>query len=201
MDYLMLGKVEFEFFVMSVLRQIAARNRQEIKFGKIISAYTENKASDKYLKFDAVAPNGFGDFNGCIYFEFKKLQNRSSIEAKNIESFRRKIRTVNWDQAAIGILIVDGRISESITYEDPINNEIPIYVWGQQIIEQWVREYPIDYSNAVNLSDKKTSKELSANDYISNITENEFAEKKWKNLDSVVHVVEKADNFALVLGA
>ena len=47
----------------------------------------------------------------------------------------------------------------------------------------------------------KTSKELSANDYISNITENDFAEKKWKNLDSVVHVVEKADNFALVLGA
>ena len=80
-------------------------------------------------------------------------------------------------------LIVDGRISESITYEDPINNEIPIYVWGQQIIEQWVREYPIDYSNAVNLSDKKTNKELSANDYISNITENDFAEKKWKNLD------------------
>lgn len=201
MDYLMLGKVEFEFFVMSVLRQIAARNRQEITFGKIISAYTENKASDKYLKFDAVAPNGFGDFKGCIYFEFKKLQKRSSTEAKSIESFRRKIRTVNWDQAAIGILIVDGRISESITYEDPINNEIPIYVWGQQIIEQWVREYPIDYSNAVNLSDKKTSKELSANDYISNITENDFAEKKWKNLDSVVHVVEKADNFALVLGA
>lgn len=73
MDYLMLGKVEFEFFVMSVLRQIAARNRQEITFGKIISAYTENKASDKYLKFDAVAPNGFGDFKGCIYFEFKNF--------------------------------------------------------------------------------------------------------------------------------
>ena len=162
MDYLMLGKVEFEFFVMSVLRQIAARNRQEITFGKIISAYTENKASDKYLKFDAVAPNGFGDFKGCIYFEFKKLQKRSSTEAKSIESFRRKIRTVNWDQAAICILIVDGRISESITYEDPINNEIPIYVWGQQIIEQWVREYPIDYSNAVNLSDKKTNKESRA---------------------------------------
>lgn len=90
MDYLMLGKVEFEFFVMSVLRQIAARNRQEITFGKIISAYTENKASDKYLKFDAVAPNGFGDFKGCIYFEFKKLQKRSSTEAKSIESFRRK---------------------------------------------------------------------------------------------------------------
>lgn len=117
MDYLMLGKVEFEFFVMSVLRQIAARNRQEITFGKIISAYTENKASDKYLKFDAVAPNGFGDFKGCIYFEFKKLQKRSSTEAKSIESFRRKIRTVNWDQAAIGILIVDGRISESSWHE------------------------------------------------------------------------------------
>lgn len=91
MDYLMLGKVEFEFFVMSVLRQIAARNRQEITFGKIISAYTENKASDKYLKFDAVAPNGFGDFKGCIYFEFKKLQKRSSTEAKSIESFVYKL--------------------------------------------------------------------------------------------------------------
>ena len=114
---------------MSVLRQIAARNRQEITFGKIISAYTENKASDKYLKFDAVAPNGFGDFKGCIYFEFKKLQKRSSTEAKSIESFRRKIRTVNWDQAAIGILIVDGRISESITYEDLLIMKF-LYMYG-----------------------------------------------------------------------
>ena len=142
MDYLMLGKVEFEFFVMSVLRQIAARTRQEITFGKIISAYTENKASDKYLKFDAVAPNGFGDFKGCIYFEFKKLQKRSSTEAKSIESFRRKIRTVNWDQAAIGILIVDGRIRDSITYDAAIDNELPIYVWVSKLLSSGFESIP-----------------------------------------------------------
>lgn len=199
MDNLMLKKEAFPSFVVSVLRQMAAQRREEIIFDKVMVAHTASGLSDEYLMFDAVAPNGFESFSGYIYFEFKTPRSGSS-EANCIENFRKRIRRVSRNQEPIGILIINGGIDTLAKRSESafLNNEIPIYVWGREIIEEWIREYPVDYSNAVNLSNKKKNKESS---YIPNITKNDFEEKKRNNLDAVMHIVEKAENFALVLGA
>lgn len=199
MDNLMLKKEAFSSFVVSVLRQMAAHRRKKIIFDKVMVSHTANGLPDEYLMFDAVAPNGFESFSGYIYFEFKTPRSGSS-EVNHIENFRKRIRRVSRNQKPIGILIINGGIDTLAKHSESsfFNNEIPIYVWGWEIIEKWIREYPVDYSNAVNLSNKKTNKESS---YIPNITKNDFEEKKRKNLDAVMHIVEKDDNFALVLGA
>lgn len=199
MDNLMLKKEAFSSFVVSVLRQMAAQRREKIIFDKVMAAHTASGLPDEYLMFDAVAPNGFESFSGYIYFEFKTPRSGSS-EANRIENFRKRIRRVSRNQEPIGILIINGGIDTLAKRSESafLNNEIPIYVWGREIIEEWIREYPVDYSNAVNLSNKKKNQESS---YIPNITKNDFEEKKRKNLDAVMHIVEKAENFALVLGA
>lgn len=199
MDNLMLKKEAFSSFVVSVLRQMAAQRRAEIIFDKVMVAHTANGLPDEYLMFDAVAPDGFESFSGYVYFEFKTPRSGSS-EVNRIENFRKRIRRVSRNQKPVGILIINGGIDTLAKRSESafLNNEIPIYVWGREIIEEWIREYPVDYSNAVNLSNKKKNKESS---YIPDITKNDFEEKKRKNLDAVMHIVEKDDNFALVLGA
>lgn len=199
----MLRQEAFNFFVVSVLRQIAAKNKQSILFKQIMLTSSTNEQPSEHLQFDAVAPDGFEDFDKCTFFEFKKSRARTVIDEKTIEDFRKKIKKVSSDQTAVGILITDESSDKSPSRSRRFQNEIRIYVWGRETIEKWIQEYPVDYDNAINLSPQKTNSELSSGRLISktNVKENSFERKKRRNLDAVMQAVATADNFAFVLGA
>lgn len=193
----------FNTFVMSVLRQKASTQNQEIFFdSKIPTDLLGAKANGKVL-FDAVAPNGFENISGPVIFEFKFSQQIIKYDKLKsiLNGFYKRVMQSTFSDVTL-ILIANAYIDLPIDIAKDVGKGIPgkgqinLKIWDRKVINQWIDQYPIDYSNAQNRDVLSQSKETSVR-----ITEVDFSIKSENNLKVIKGVIEKKDNFAFVLGA
>ena len=62
----------FEYFVISVLRQIASSRNQDIVFDARIPVDMATSRTRGNQYFDAIAPNGFDGIQGPVIFEISR---------------------------------------------------------------------------------------------------------------------------------
>lgn len=193
----------FHIFVTSVLRQIASSKRQEIYFESNFPLdLLTNKASDRGL-FDAIAPYGFDEIEGPVVFEFKAFPKSIGYDRLQsiLNSLYKRIMQLTVVDATL-ILVTNSYLDPSIDTNKDINKSIPyknnieIQIWDKKIIEQWIKLYPIDFSNAQSFDTLSKAKEINAE-----ITESDFTEKSKNNISAIRSIIERKDNFAFVLGA
>lgn len=193
----------FYIFVTSVLRQIASSKRQEIYFESNFPLdLLTNKASDRGL-FDAIAPYGFDEIEGPVVFEFKAFPKSIGYDRLQsiLNSLYKRIMQLTVVDATL-ILVTNSYLDPSIDTNKDINKSIPyknnieIQIWDKKIIEQWIKLYPIDFSNAQSFDTLSKAKEINAE-----ITESDFTEKSKNNISAIRSIIERKDNFAFVLGA
>lgn len=193
----------FDAFVKSVLRQIASSQKQDIFFeSKLPTDLLVTQTSDNEL-FDAIAPNGFDDIDGPVVFQFKSSQ--QSIKYDRLQSILnglyKRIMQLTFSDVTV-VLVINSNIDPTVNIEKnvskriPYKNQVELKIWDQNKINEWINLYPIDFSNAQSLDTLSKTKEIGVT-----ITESDFATKSQNNLATIKNIIEKADNFAFVLGA
>lgn len=193
----------FDAFVKSVLRQIAFSQKQDIFFESNLPAdLLVIQTGDKEL-FDAIAPNGFDDIDGPVVFEFKSSQ--QSIKYDKLQSILnglyKRVMQLTFSDITV-VLVINSVIDLSVDIEKniskriPYKNQVDLKIWDQGKINEWINLYPIDFSNAQSLDALSKAKEAGVS-----ITESDFATKSQNNLAAIKNIIERADNFAFVLGA
>lgn len=193
----------FDAFVKSVLRQIASSQKQDIFFeSKLPADLIVTQTGDNEL-FDAIAPNGFDDIDGPVVFEFKSSQQTIKYDKlqSTLNSLYKRVMQLTFSDVTV-ILLINSAIDPSVNIENnisqkiPYKNQVELKIWDQNKINEWINLYPIDFSNAQNLDSLSKTKETGVT-----ITESDFTTKSKNNLAAIKSVIEKADNFAFVLGA
>lgn len=187
----------FELFVSSVLRQKASEENREIQFEAPLPL---DMAKNTCYLYDAVAPYGFGRFTGPVIFEYKYNLNSKSISKlpQNLASQFSVAKTyVDVTVIVITNVQLDHEIYQHCDNIYSNSNGIEIIIWGKKVIDEWVKQYPIDYSNAIAsaIGNNKDSLQLFE------ITESDFLKKSEHNIELLSKTIKKDDCFALVLGA
>lgn len=193
----------FEAFVKSVLRQIAFSQKQDIFFeSNLPSDLLVIQTGDNGL-FDAIAPNGFDDIDGPVVFEFKSSQ--QSIKYDKLQSILnglyKRVMQLTFSDVTV-VLVINSVIDPSVDIEKniskriPYKNQVDLKIWDQSKINEWINLYPIDFSNAQSFDVLSKTKETGVA-----ITESDFATKSQNNFAAIKNIIERADNFAFVLGA
>lgn len=192
----------FKHFVISILRQIASSKNQELVIDSALPYDVQSKREGAPICFDAYASDGFDEIDGPVVFEFKyyalgsksnsfsSLYNQINKQAKQLSSFVNQSTFIVITNAKI--LSCDYHSS----FDKNLIENINVMLWGSHKIEQWIEEYPIDYSNALSLKVSATP-----DTYISEITEGKFDEKSQNNILAVKRIIKTEDNFAIALGA
>lgn len=198
-----LTKKAFETFVKSALRQIASSHKQNIIFETEYSPQMMPFLSEKLVNFDAIAPNGFEEINGSVFFEIKyfsqfityqKLQTiLNAVYKKVIQLPLMNVTVVLISNADIDTAS-DTQNRSSIKL--PNKNRVDLIIWDRNKINRLIHAYPIDFSNALNMDSASKAKD----EHVF-ITNNDFSAKSKNNLALLKQNIEKADNFAFVLGA
>ena len=176
---------EFSDFIYSVLRQKCALNKQSFQIsGNDPMAYYSNKRIN-YLLFDAIAPDGFEQIQGPVYFELKMKWNTGFLR-----------RYASIDKRITIVIIVDDLVQNKVFSINKESSEYAnIIIYDQTVIHEWIKEFPVDYNNAISLKNKRTASDIQP------VNEYDF-EKKSNNTISVLReIIDSNDNFALVLGA
>ena len=193
----------FEYFVISVLRQIASSRNQDIVFDARIPVDMATSRTRGNQYFDAIAPNGFDGIQGPVIFEIKSLQQNLNY-GRLLSALNRLCKLVvqsTFTEVTV-ILITNQIIDSSIDIEkevrktDSHQERINLQIWDQQVINKWVDDYPIDYSNAINFDASVEPKRKNVD-----ITEADFDSKSQNNLLYIKNTIQKEENFAFVLGA
>lgn len=133
-----LNRHAFLSFVTSVLRQIAALHNQDIYFKSKVPAdlYVAKSSFDDV--FSAVAPNGFGEIEKPVIFEFKYTQ--QVITQGMIDSLRKRVMSSIFIDVAVVLLTnSDYDLNISFTSKKELNisqsRQIDFEIWGHNIIK------------------------------------------------------------------
>lgn len=189
----------FELFVSSVLRQKASEENREIQFEAPLPLDMAKNTS--YL-YDAVAPYGFGKFTGPVIFEYKYNLNSKSISKlpQNLASQFSVAKTyVDVTVIVITNVQLDHEIYQHCDNIYSNSYGIEIEIWGKKVIDEWIRQYPIDYSNAISSAISGSKNNLLPQSF--DIAESDFNQKSEHNIELLRKAIKKDDCFALVLGA
>lgn len=192
----------FETFVTSVLHQIAVKKNQEIIFESQILDDPTLVNADNVL-FDALAPAGFDDIEGPVVFEFKVSQQIVTYNKLQsiLNSIYKRIMQLTFPSVTV-ILLFDAKFDSSISdkrdeiVKIPNKSNVNLKIWGKDVINSWINQYPIDYSNALKHDITSYLKERSGE-----ITKEDVNAKSQNNLAAIRKIIEKKGNFAFVLGA
>lgn len=191
----------FNYFIVSVLRQIASSTRQEILFESPLPIDSLNSKGTTIDLFDAYAPDGFEDIPGPVLFEFKySLQGSKTVFSQS--AWSRINAWINQLSVSVKLTLVVITNSKIPLYDNQLflknnhPNNVSIVVWDNKVVENWISSYPIDFSNALNLKIPAKATPLSKT-----ITGKNFEDKSNNNILAIKSVIETGDNFAFVLGA
>lgn len=190
----------FYYFVMSVLRQIALSKKQEIFFDATIPSDLSSGKTSNLTLFDAFAPNGLGNMRGPSIFDFKYYASNKSVNMSSVLNRLHKKIKDSHIYAETNIIVVTNipvnSLNQHMIVDNPYQHNVRIHLWGQETISDWIKQYPIDFSNAINLISPTKSKGAEAD-----ITDIDFDTKSQNNITALKQIIETEDNFALVLGA
>lgn len=193
-------KKVFETFVTSVLRQKAAEQGVLINFDVPLGTEPGNSSSAiKY--YDAIAPNGFDNYQGPVIFEFKyssqtEEQFLEGAELKKVFGFSnsQKITHIPLSNATFILISSKCYINTEENGVWQVHN-FPVYVWDGYVVEHWCKEYPVNYSNAIGVE------KLSSKFFATDINGADFLEKSNSNIKILKDIIRTDPKFALVLGA
>lgn len=193
----------FQFFVTSVLRQIASSNNQEILFESQIPSDIFSTQLGGNPSFDAIAPYGFDNINGPVIFEFKFYNHEIKHDKllSILNSLYKRVMQLTFADVTL-ILVTNAYIDSTVHLSNDISKKIPykgnidLKIWDQHKIEQLASLYPIDFSNAQNIDISSSTPDGNIK-----ITENDFESKNRNALSAVRNIVKQENNFAFVLGA
>ena len=179
--------LKFEEFILSVLKQICIKEGKPIFTYYDLGHYNKNETkNDNYYsyvrnlivhnnaKFDAYMPNGFLSFDKPVFVEIK--YNIHNMSFNDLYSF---------DKEHISLYIVGG-VKSSKLLSDRIKGK-NIYVWGEEKIREWEKEFSVDYYGLF-------SRDTPDEDLI------EFAQKNEANR-LLLHQTVKERKLSLALGA
>lgn len=175
--------LNFEDFVLSVLKQICLKENKPFYTYYDISQHFINHTKLQFLRndlihgkarFDAYMPEGFSVFNQPVFVEIK--YNISNCNFDNL---------INLNDEHLSLYIVGGtKDSNSLSNRIKEKNVI---VWGNEVIQQWEKEYSIDYYGLFSNNEPKDI-------YI------EFEKKNESNINLLLQTVMEK-NLSLALGA
>ncbi len=195
------NKKVFEAFVTSVLRQKAADQGVVINFDAPIDA-DANSGSSTVKYYDAIAPDGFDIYNGPVIFEFKHPTQAQAMPLgidqliNSISFLNKKQKTPKEYLQNITLIIVSSGHYTNIDVNELWHvHNISVCVWDRSVVEQWCKEYPVNYSNAIGI-EKLTSKFFDTD-----INDSDFLEKSNSNIKILKEIIKTDPKFALVLGA
>lgn len=195
-----LSAQSFDYFVTSVLRQIAAKEKKDIQFETTLPLDFMGIKSRKIEAFDAVAPDGLNNIKGLIIFEFKYNTRRGNL-SNILSNINKKIKRVPVYIELTVVLVTNSALSNENIYTDfreaSKQTTVRTVIWGEKVLQDWISLYPIDYSNAVS----KYATALNADIITNDITDNDFDDKSVNNTKAIKHIIESEESFALVLGA
>ena len=186
-----LSRDEFLSFVKAVLKKKSLEENKPLYFEYRLS---ENGEKEKFSnRFDAFAPEGFSEYRNPVIFEF--IYSRT-LKAEQI---KKRIKDVtdtyrkNYDATIVFILNAEFQFEDS--------NSV---VWDLSVINNWVEQYPTEYSHACSLGiDRKT---VASDKENAQLFEKLYSEDLYlKNNDSYTNAIrtciKEQNGFAIVLGA
>lgn len=175
----------FKSFVIAVLKQEAIRQQKELTLST--SLLPDKQRAKIIPAFDAVAPTGFDYIDHAVFFDIKLNLKQENIKP-SLKSHEDRFKSLKDTYPATAIIITNTALD--------LTQEQCNYVWDQRKITEWIQQYPIDFSNAMNLQTGKTSGDLNGK-----ISDHDFAEKSENNTAALRRIIESKDSFSLVLGA
>jgi len=189
----------FHYFVASVLRQIAAKDKKEIQFETTLPIDFSGLKNRRFDEFDAIAPNGLNNIEGLVVFEFKY-----SIKSGNLSNILSNLYK-KFERASVYTELTVVLITNTSTYKNNYTDyrkiskqtNIKTEIWGEDVLQNWISLYPIDFSNAVS----RYASSQEAENITSDITDDDFNDKSVNNVKAVKHIIESEESLALVLGA
>lgn len=182
-----LSRDEFLSFVKAVLKKKSLEENKPLYFEYKLS---ENGEKEKFSnRFDALAPEGFSGYQNLVIFEF--IDSRTPI-AKRIKSLADDYRK-NYDATVIFVL------NAEFQFENP-----NFVVWDLTVINNWIEEYPTEYSHACSLG--IDCKRIASDKEKIQLFEKLYSEDLYlKNneiyTNAIRTCIKEQDGFAIVLGA
>lgn len=186
-----LSRDEFLSFVKAVLKKKSLEENKPLYFEYRLS---ENGEKEKFLnRFDAFAPEGFSEYRNSVIFEF--IYSRT-LKAEQI---KKRIKGVtdtyrkSYDATIVFILNTEFQFEDSNSA-----------VWDLSVINNWIEEYPTEYSHACSLGMER--KTVASDKENIQLFEKLYSEGLYlKNNDSYTNAIrtciKEQNGFAIVLGA
>lgn len=184
----------FYKFITSVLRQKALIQEKKIEFEVGVNDLNLQKYFKKNATFDAIALNGFQQIDSIVIFEYK--YNLSGAHQKrDLEKTFSYYNNIFAEEIPFTIVL----IANSFINMDNILPEKNRYnfdyeILDRAVIEKWIEDYRVDYSNALASSSIKDKR-------FAEFDENDLEKKTQSNIDVLQNIVREKENFAIVLGA
>lgn len=182
----------FELFVNAVLRQQAIKNNAEIFFNSPIINF-DTSSVQNHTCFDAVAPEGFGDISGIIVFENKFLS--SKLKDKHMNLTSNIIKKINAENIVSNVtVVIVTNLDNDIWDIEHFSDNVDVVIWGRDIINKWINEYPIEYITSINYNEPIPT-------IVNTVSIPEIEIKNKTNIKAVRKTLKSQHNFAFVLGA
>jgi hypothetical protein len=190
----------FHYFVASVLRQIAAKEKKDIHFETTLPIDLVGLKTCRFDAFDAIAPNGLNNIEGLVVFEFKYNIRRGNLSTLLSDLYKQIERAPVYTELTIVLITNSVSSFENASTdfrEASKQTNFRTEIWGTDVLQNWVSLYPIDFSNAVS----RYASQQEADNITSDITDKDFDDKSVNNAKALKHIIESEESFALVLGA
>lgn len=186
-----LSRDEFLSFVKAVLKKKSLEENKPLYFEYRLS---ENGEKEKFLnRFDAFAPEGFSEYRNLVIFEFIYSRTLKAEQVKKrikgvTDTYRK-----SYDATIVFILNTEFQFEDSNSA-----------VWDLSVINNWIEEYPTEYSHACSLGMER--KTVASDKENIQLFEKLYSEGLYlKNNDSYTNAIrtciKEQNGFAIVLGA
>jgi len=186
-----LSRDEFISFVKAVLKKKSLEENKPLYFEYRVS---EGCEKEKFTsRFDAFAPEGFSEYRNPVIFEF--IDSRTP----KIEQLAKRIKSIaddyqkKYNATVIFILNAEFQVEDS-----------NLIVWDLTFINNWIEEYPTEYSHAcsLNIDRRRTVRDKEK----AQLFEKLYSEDLYlKNNDiyttAIRACIKEQNSFAIVLGA
>lgn len=174
-----LKEQEFVQFIKDVIDRKTLEKQRHVTWHYVSNMHRQEK---RYIAYDAMCWDGIDNVRGPVILELKvKKLSRTAID----ETRNRMKKDIEFRCATI-IFIVNDYVDFRTEYND-------VQIWDLWVIERWIRDYPIEYMNAV-----RTENELGdslCTDW------DEYSKWNWVNIEQLSQKQKDTQALAIVLGA
>lgn len=177
----------FQKFVRDVLERKSISCEKSIVFDYKEKAFGDNAV---LIEFDAFCENGFEEYVGPVIFEIRPR----NLSQDAIRLFQERINNNTTLKRAKVIYVVN----EKIDFVTLLDNTV---ILDLDTINRWIKDYPIEYFNALNSKDELEISNKGKNEEVIPYEDDEFERIKEIYIKGLGIEVRKGRPLGLVLGA